>query len=213
MTDTRQRRVRLAQMAELNHHQRWTQSAIAERFGLSTMQICRLLCEAQQLGVVEFRIHHPLPVDQESARELQRRFGLRSVLAVRTSCPVLRVGRRSRGEDGATWRARRTSRSAGSVPPATTRPSARWGTRSRSELDGLRAKGAVGDVLGRFIEGEGRPVPWTHAETSVSLSFDDLKRIPQVIAVAVGPSKVQPLLGPLRGGFLSHLIMDADTVR
>jgi len=87
------------------------------------------------------------------------------------------------------------------------------GYASRSELHVLRAKGAVGDVLGRFIEGEGRPILWTHAETSVSLSFDDLKRIPQVIGVAVGPSEVQPVFGTLRGGYHAHLITDADTVR
>ena len=308
MADELQRRVRLAQMAELYYHQRWTQSAIAERFGLSTMQISRLLREAQQLGVVEFRIHHPLPVDQEPARELQRRFGLKSVLAVRSSRPEqVKADVASAGahhvvallEPGSTLAVAWSSTLAllaqalpyqpieglqvvqmlGALSPsadqynpydAFVRIGAQLGARmhplhaptvlqsraardslvddpavktvldlaraadyalcgigtagddstfyrlgylSRTELDALRAQGVVGDVLGRFIDGDGRPVPWTHAETLVSLSLDELKRIPQVIAVAAGPSKVQPVLGALRGGYLSHLITDADTVR
>ena len=308
MADELQRRVRLAQMAELYYHQRWTQSAIGEHFGLSTMQISRLLREAKQLGVVEFRIHHPLPVDQEPARELQRRFGLKSVLAVRSSRPeqvgvdvasagahhvasllepgstlavawsstlallaqalpfqpipglkvVQMLGALSPAADeydrydafariGAQLGARmhplyvptllqsKVARDAliddpavktvldmaraaeyaicGIGPAGDDSPFLQLGYLSRSELDGLRANGVVGDILGHFIDGEGRPVPWTYAETLVSLSLDELKRIPQVIAVVAGPSDVRPVLGALRGGYLSHLISDAGTVR
>ena len=308
MADELQRRVRIAQMAELYYHQRCTQSAIAERFGVSTMQISRLLREAQQLGIVEFRIHHPLPADQELARELRQRFGLASVLAVRTSRPeqakadVASAGAHhvaSLLEPGGTLAVACSSTLAllaqalpyqpilglkvvqmlGPLSPsadhydrtdALIRIGAQLGAQvrplhaptvlqskgardalvddpavktvldmaraadfaicgigtanddsayyqagyvSRPELAALRAKGVVGEMLGRFFDGEGRPVPWTHAETLVSLSLDELKRIPQVIVVAAGPSKVQPVLGALRGGYLSHLITDADTVR
>jgi DNA-binding transcriptional regulator LsrR (DeoR family) len=71
----------------------------------------------------------------------------------------------------------------------------------------------VGDVLGRFIDAAGRVVPWSYGDMLVSLDLDELKRIPQVIAVAAGPTKVRPILGALRGGYLSHLVTDADTVR
>ena len=87
MTDELQRRLRLVQIAELYYHRRWTQGRIAERYQLSPMQISRLLREAQQLGIVEIKIHHPLPIDVELGREVQQRFGLASVFAVRASSP------------------------------------------------------------------------------------------------------------------------------
>lgn len=308
MADDVQRRMRLAQMAELYYLERRTQGEIAERFGVSTMQVSRLLREAQQLGIVEFRIHHPLPVDVEPARELQARYGLRSVLAVRTSRPeqvkgdVARAGAHhvvSLLEPGRTlavaWSSTlallaqalpyrpfegltvvqmlgalslsadrynpydafvqigtqlgarmhplhaptvlrsRQARDALVDDPAvkTVLDLARaadyaicgigtagddstffrMGYLSREELDVLRAKGVVGDVLGRFIDARGRVVPWSYGDMLVSLDLYELKRIPQVIAVAAGPAKVRPILGALRGGYLSHLVTDADTVR
>jgi len=308
VADDVQRRMRLAQMAELYYLERQTQSEIADRFGVSTMQVSRRLREAQQLGIVEFRIHHPLPVDSEPARELQARFGLQSVLAVRTSRPeqvkgdVARAGAHhvvSVLEPGHTLAVAWSSTLALLAQELPYRPfenltvvqmlgalslSAdrynpydafvqigtqlgarmhplhaptvlrsrhardalvddpavktvldlaraadvaicgigtagddstffRMGYLSRDELDALRAQGVVGDILGRFIDAHGRVVPWSYGDMLVSLDLGELKRIPQVIAVAAGPSKIRPILGALRGGYLSHLVTDADTVR
>lgn len=85
MSDELQRRVRLAQVAELYYISGLTQSEIAGRFDLSKMQISRLLREAHQLGIVEFKIHHPRSLELELAHELQEKYALRGVLAVRTS--------------------------------------------------------------------------------------------------------------------------------
>lgn len=87
MSDELQRRVRLARVAELYYLSGLTQSDIAERFNLSKMQISRLLREAHQLGIVEFKIHHPLSLELELARELQEKYALSGVVAVRTSHP------------------------------------------------------------------------------------------------------------------------------
>ncbi len=77
------RLTRLASIAELYYRDRWTQSRIAKRFGVSTMQISRLLKEAEDASVVEVRINHPLPTDDVVAGELSATFGLTSVTAVR----------------------------------------------------------------------------------------------------------------------------------
>jgi DNA-binding transcriptional regulator LsrR (DeoR family) len=308
MVDDTQRRMRLARMAELYYLDRRTQSEIAERFGVSAMQVSRLLREAQKLGIVEFRIHHPLPIDVEPARELQARHGLKSVLAVRTSRPELVKGDVARAaahhvlsllEPGHTlavaWSSTlvllaqglpyrpvegvtvvqmlgapslaadrydpydafvRIGTQLGARMHPLHAPTALWsrqardaliedpavktvldraraadlaicgigtagddstffqmGYLTREELDGLRARGVVGDILGRFIDADGHQVPWSHGDMLVSLDLDELKRISHVIAVAAGPSKVRPILGALRGGYLSHLVTDADTVR
>jgi deoxyribonucleoside regulator len=308
MADEIQRRMRLAQMAELYYRERWTQSAIAERFGLSAMQISRLLREAQQLGVVEFKIHHPLPVDDDSARALRQRYALQSVLAVRAAHPdqvkedvaraaayhltsllqpgrtlavawsstlalmakalpyrpieglrvVQMLGALSLAADqfnpydafaqiGSQLGARMhplhaptVLRSKHARDALVADPSVKsvldlarsadyaicgigaagddstfyqLGYLGRDELGVLARRGVVGDILGRFIDAEGAPVPWSYAEMLVSLDLQELKRIPEVIAVAAGPAKVRPILGALRGGYLAHLVTDADTVR
>jgi deoxyribonucleoside regulator len=308
MADDIQRRMRLAQVAELYYLERHTQSAIAERFGVSAMQVSRLLREAQQLGIVEFRIHHPLPVDVALARELQARYRLKSVLAVRSSRPELIKGDVARAaahhllsllEPGHTLAVAWSSTLAlvaqalpyrpfegltvvqmlGALSLAADRHNPydafmqigtqlgarmhalhaptvlrnqqardaliedpavktvldmaraadlaicgigtagddstffRMGYLTREELDALRSKGVVGDILGRFIDTGGGQVPWSCGDMLVSLDLGELKQIPHVIAVAAGPPKVRPILGALRGGYLSHLVTDADTVR
>lgn len=308
MADDVQRRMRLARMAELYYLERLTQSEIAKRFGVSTMQISRLLREAQQLGVVEFKIHYPLPVDQAVAHELQDRYGLKSVLAVPTSRPdrikqdvayaaayhvlsllrphtTLAVGWSSTlalmaqalpyqpiegfsvvqmfgplplsaeqynpydafARIGAQLGARmhplhaptvlrsKAARDALIADPAV-KPVLdmaraadyamcgigtagddstfhQMGYVSTDELAALAGKGVVGDILGRFIDGEGCVLPWSYDEMLVSIELDDLRRVPEVITVAAGPSKVKPVLGALRGGYLAHLVADAALVR
>lgn len=308
MTDDVGRRSRLAQMSELYYVERWTQVAIAERFGVSAMQVSRLLREAQRLGIVEFRINHPLSVDSAPARELQERYGLRSVVAVRATGPdqvkadvarasahhlvslleskrtlavawsstlallahalphrpfedltvvqmlgaltplvdrynpydaFVRIGtqlgarmhpvhaptvlrsRQARDaliEDPAVKSVLDIARAAefaicgiGTVGSDST--FYRLGYLPRQELDALRNQGVVGDMLGRFLDAHGREVPWSLSDMLLALNLEELKRIPQVIAVAAGPSKVHPILAALRGGYLAHLVTDAETVR
>lgn len=308
MADDVQRKMRLAQIAELYYLERLTQSEIAQRFGVSTMQVSRLLREAQQSGVVEFRIHHPLPIDVESARELQSRYALRSVVAVKATRPeqvkedvarvaahhflslleprsalavgwsstlalmaealpyqpieglsvvqmlgalslsadrynpydsFVRIGTQLGGEMHA-LHAPTLLRSVNARDSLVSDPAVKnvldlaraadyaicgigaggddstffqLGYLSRTELDELALKGVVGDILGRFIDIEGRERPWSYSKMLVSLDLDELRRIPQVIGVAAGPSKVKPILGALRGGYLAHLVTDAATVR
>jgi len=308
MADDVQRRMRLARMAELYYLERLTQSEIAQRFGVSTMQVSRLLREAQQLGVVEFKVHYPLPVDQQLARALQARYGLKSVLAVRTERPAqvkldvanaaahhflsllrsertiavgwsstlalmakalpyqpiegltvvqmfgslplsadqynpydafarigTQLGARMHPLHAPTVLRTKTARDALVADPAvkSVLDMARaadyaicgigtagddstfhqMGYIAREELGTLASRGVVGDILGRFIDGQGRVLPWSYGDMVVALDLDELKRIPEVITVAAGPTKVKPVLGALRGGYLAHLITDADTVR
>ena len=308
MVDDVQRRMRLARMAELYYLERLTQSEIAQRFGVSTMQVSRLLRDAQQLGVIEFKIHYPLPVDQALGRELQDAYGLKSALAVRTSRPgqvkedvayaaayhvlsllrphtTLAVGWSSTlalmaqalpyqpieglsvvqmfgplplsadqynpydafARIGAQLGARmhplhaptvlrsKAARDALVADPAvkSVLDMARaadyamcgigtagddstfrqMGYVSREELAALATRGVVGDILGRFIDGEGRLLPWSYVDMLVALDLDELRRIPEVITVVAGSSKVRPVLGALRGGYLAHLVADAALVR
>jgi dihydroxyacetone kinase-like protein len=75
------------------------------------------------------------------------------------------------------------------------------------------AKGAVGAVSGRFIDGQGRPVAGPLDERIIGMSLDMLKSIGLRVAAAGGFDKVPAILGALRGGYVNVLITDAATGR
>jgi deoxyribonucleoside regulator len=76
---------RLAEVASLYYESGLRQAEIAERTGESRSNISRLLTEARRRGIVEVRIHRPLPVDQRLAAELCARFGLHDALVLARS--------------------------------------------------------------------------------------------------------------------------------
>ncbi|HEX8025900.1 MAG TPA: sugar-binding domain-containing protein [Candidatus Limnocylindrales bacterium] len=82
------------------------------------------------------------------------------------------------------------------------------GARAFHELATSRAVGEVliapFDVQGRFVGDELR---------ARTIAFDarQLPRVPLTIAVAEGPTKVEPILGALRAGIVKVLVTDADT--
>ena len=71
----------------------------------------------------------------------------------------------------------------------------------------LLAAGAVGEVMGRWIDatGVGLPVP---GQDEVGLTLDDLRASRRVIAVAGGADKASALLAALRGRVVTELIVD-----
>ena len=79
------------------------------------------------------------------------------------------------------------------------------------QMDELRAKGAVGDVMGRFFDIDGKPVQTELNERIMALTLEDLRRIEPVIAVAGGPDKVRSVLGAVRGTYIDVLIVDDRT--
>jgi len=82
----------------------------------------------------------------------------------------------------------------------------RSGWFSPAEIAELRQCGAVGDVMGyHFIDVAGRPVETTMRDRVIGLSLDDLKRIPNVIAVASESTKTTAVLGSLRTGAIKTL--------
>ena len=80
-------------------------------------------------------------------------------------------------------------------------------------MDELGAKGAVGDLSGRYFDLQGQPVVVEADERIVGLSWDDLHKIRPVIAVAGGPDKALAVLGALRSGCLDVLITDERVAR
>jgi deoxyribonucleoside regulator len=67
----------LAQVASLYFVDNQTQDQIAQKFGYSRSMVSRLLAEARQSGVVEFRINHQVVRNYSLEQELVQAFSLR----------------------------------------------------------------------------------------------------------------------------------------
>lgn len=79
-----------------------------------------------------------------------------------------------------------------------------------AEWADLKAHGAVGDLMGSFIDAEGHPVASAVNQLSVGLGLADLQG-KQVIAVAGGAHKAEAILAALRTGVLTGLVTDERT--
>lgn len=78
------------------------------------------------------------------------------------------------------------------------------------EYEELAAHDAVGEVLGQFLDIQGRLVDCEINRRSLGLHLEDLPGR-QVVAVAGGLEKVNAILATLRSGFLTGLIIDEAT--
>jgi deoxyribonucleoside regulator len=81
------------------------------------------------------------------------------------------------------------------------------------EIDELRKAGSVGDVCGLHFDVFGQDMGVDFCKRLVTIRKEDLLAIPIRIAVAGGQNKVEPILGALRGGYITDLVIDAPTAR
>lgn len=82
---------------------------------------------------------------------------------------------------------------------------------SVEELEVLRSRGAVGDILIRFFDEKGKPVKGALSNRVVSMSLEQLARVDRAIAVAGGVRKYKAILGALRGKWINILVTDRNT--
>jgi len=82
----------------------------------------------------------------------------------------------------------------------------RMGWFTADEIKAVRELGAVGDIMGYdFIDIHGRLANTPLAGRVIGLTLEDLRRIPNVIAIASEPTKVTGILGALRTGAINTL--------
>ncbi len=82
-----------------------------------------------------------------------------------------------------------------------------------SDLARLREEGAVGNICAQFFNLHGDVLDTPFNERSISVGLNALKTTDTVIAVAGGASKVQPILGALRGKFIKVLVTDSEAAK
>jgi DNA-binding transcriptional regulator LsrR (DeoR family) len=89
----------------------------------------------------------------------------------------------------------------------------RSGCLSTDDLARLTSQGAVGDVVGNYVDVEGRLIAAPHRDRLVALSVDDLRRIETVVAVVSEAEKPLAILGTLRADVIDVLIVDESNAR
>lgn len=84
------------------------------------------------------------------------------------------------------------------------------GMLTAAELQALRAAGAAGELLGRYVDTEGRPVATDLHDCVIAVHPASIKRI---VAVAGGTEKTTAIEAVLTSGMLAGLITDESTAR
>ena len=84
---------------------------------------------------------------------------------------------------------------------------------SLAELEDLRQRGAVGDVLLRFFDAHGASVDTPLNQRVISMRLDQLRKVDRSIGVAGGERKYTAILGAVRGGWVNVLVTDHLTAR
>lgn len=88
----------------------------------------------------------------------------------------------------------------------------RRGLISQAEQARLIADGACGDLMGRFVDVDGKPVPNELGEQAVGLHYDEV-RGKRVVALAGGMGKRLATLAALRTGVITDLVVDEALAR
>ena len=89
----------------------------------------------------------------------------------------------------------------------------RYGLPEDVGIKELRAAGAVGDVIGQFIDARGRPIDHPLNRRAIALPLDGLSSVKTVVFAAGGRYKARAIAAVLRAGFGSVLVCDETTAR
>ncbi|MFB2598813.1 sugar-binding transcriptional regulator [Herbiconiux sp. P17] len=88
-----------------------------------------------------------------------------------------------------------------------------YGEFTDSERAELIAQGAVADVCTLVFDAEGNALASPALDRAVGVTVDELRRVPEVIAVAGGEQKVEAIAAALRSGLISTLATDSGTAQ
>ncbi|MGH8018228.1 MAG: sugar-binding transcriptional regulator [Opitutaceae bacterium] len=84
------------------------------------------------------------------------------------------------------------------------------GVLGASDVAGLKEAGVIGEICGRFFDAGGNECATPWRDRVMSVTFENLRRIPRVLAVVSGHDRTQAVLAAIRGGLLKGLVIDED---
>ena len=82
------------------------------------------------------------------------------------------------------------------------------GVLNKDDLAKLAARGAVGEICGRFFDRNGRECDSPWRDRVMAIELDQLRRIPQVVGMVAGADRSEAIAAAARGGLLKSLIID-----
>lgn len=149
---------------------------------------------AEKLGATFYSLQSPMLVETEAmAKALLRDREIKRTLDVARKADVVLMG------IGGTNAMQTVSVSAGHI--------------TRRDMDDIARAKAVGDLIARYVDIQGRELKHQLNQRVVGLDLESLRKVPIVIAVAAGEEKAQAILGALRGKYLKVLVTDSLTAR
>lgn len=89
----------------------------------------------------------------------------------------------------------------------------RQGYLTPQDMAALRARGAVGDILGRFVTADGAIADAALDARTLGLRLDRLRHKPHSLALVAGPEKHPVARAALRAGYVTVLVTDDATAR
>jgi len=98
----------------------------------------------------------------------------------------------------------------GDLDPATS-GFVRAGVAGSAQLRSYRERGAIGDMAWQIFDSAGQLFPCELNQRIIGLTLDELRAVPQTLAVAVGLNKAAAILGALRTGVVNTLCTDEET--
>ena len=87
----------------------------------------------------------------------------------------------------------------------------RSGYVSERDFAHLKESHAVGSIFGRFYDLNGRECDTEFRERAIALTFDNLRKIPERIALTMGAHRIEAILGLIYGEMITTLVTDSDT--
>ena len=76
------------------------------------------------------------------------------------------------------------------------------------DLEKAITNGCVADIAGILITEDGSPAYPALQERSINISYDQLRNVPRVVAVAGGTAKAEAIRAVVRGGLITELVTD-----
>jgi deoxyribonucleoside regulator len=159
--------------------------------GIQGVELARHIASLHPHSRVHY-LHAPVLVDSPDIRDAMLRDGsIRAALESAASRDLALVGIGTLDESA---------------------PLIRYGHISPKDRRRLLAAGAVGDMCTRFFTPEGEPVHVLD-DRLIAIEWDELKRIPLVVAMAAGQDKREAILGALKARCIDVLVTDESTAR
>ncbi len=82
---------------------------------------------------------------------------------------------------------------------------------SADELTQIKLSGGIGDMSGQIFARDGAACTGGFNERVIGLRLEDLRTIPTVMSIAIGPAKTPAILGALHTGVIDVFCTDLDT--